>query len=103
MDNFSGRPKAGVLIHEANPQVTACGLKARTLIVALDGKRTENFEQYMFVRDTFASERMQLIVYEDGVYRLVQTDIPSREFRAFLRPWPMLPDDQSIVAAPAAR
>ena len=87
LNDFSDLPKSGVFIANENELVLKSGLKKGTIIVALDGKRTENFVQYGYVRGLTTSPHMELIVYQDGKYQLIKAGVPERRFWANFVSW----------------
>ena len=48
--------------------------------MALDGKRTDTFEQYVLVRGLTEDPSMRIIVYHDGAYKEVKCMVPQRMF-----------------------
>ena len=86
--DFAEPPKKGVIISKDNNLLLKCGLKAGTIIVALDGKQTENFPQYKTVRDLTDSPHMEFIVFQNGKYNLVKAEVPERRFHIDFFSWP---------------
>ena len=86
--DFSDPPKKGVIIAGQNEFLLQCGLKKGSIIVALDGKRTETFLQYSFVRELTKSPHMEFIVFQDGKYQEVKAEVPERRFGLDFRSWP---------------
>lgn len=78
--DFRGAPVDGVVIKEQNDLVTAAGLNAGDVIVALDGTRTHNFNQYGYVRSVLTGPEMHLIVWQGNVYREVKASPPDHKF-----------------------
>ena len=88
LSDFSGKPAHGVLIKNENEMLLKSGLKKDTIIVALDGKRTESFKQYVFVRQMTDSPHMEFIVYQNGKYQCVKAEVPDRKFELDFVTWP---------------
>ncbi len=87
LDSFSGEPARGVQIVNSSPLARGFGLEAGTLILALDGKRTETERQYLLVRALTDSPEMDLIVYQDGQYRELHATAPNRTLNVRLESW----------------
>ncbi len=66
LEDFHDAPRQGVLVAEANAAVIRAGLKLNDVIVALNGDRTDTFEQYGVVRSSDTKPDMRLIVYREG-------------------------------------
>lgn len=79
MADFSAAPRKGVLINGDNRRLAELGLRAGMVIVALNGIRTDNFEQYDVVRALSSDPEMNLIVW-DGAYKTSEGQIPGRRF-----------------------
>ncbi len=78
--NFQGAPKDGVVIKGQNDLVTAAGLRAGDVIVALNGTRTHTFAQYMYVRDVLSEAELPLIVWQGNAYREITANPPKHMF-----------------------
>lgn len=78
--DFTEPPKSGVLISNSNDLLVHVGMKPSDIIVALDGKRVDTFEQYDLVRLLTDSPEMNFIIYSDGKYRATHARIPGRRF-----------------------
>lgn len=81
LKDFSGPPTSGVLINGKSTLLSKNGLKKGDIITALDGKRVDDFPQYAFVRSLKETPEMELIVYQDGVYRAIKASAPERRFK----------------------
>ena len=79
--DFHEAPKSGVLIQNSNELLQRAGMKPSDIIVALDGKRVDTFEQYNFVRALKTSDDMDFIICSDGKYRAISAHVPGRRFR----------------------
>jgi tetratricopeptide (TPR) repeat protein len=78
--DFHEMPKSGVFIQNSNDLLQHAGMKPSDVIVALDGKRVDTFEQYNFVRAMTTSDEMDFIVWSNGNYRALHARVPSRRF-----------------------
>jgi hypothetical protein len=85
LKDFQGQPADGVHIRQQSDQLTAAGLRAGEVIVALNGTRTHTFKQYMFVRSLLAGPEMNLIVWNGKRYRAVQASPPEHQFNSDFR------------------
>lgn len=77
---FHGPPADGVAILEQNRLLTASGLRAGDVIVALNGTRTHTFNQYMFVRGLLTGPELDLIVWQGGGYHEIKASPPNHKF-----------------------
>jgi tetratricopeptide (TPR) repeat protein len=80
--DFQGPPADGVHIREQSDLLTAAGLRAGEVIVALNGTRTHTFHQYMFVRELLTGPEMNLIVWSGNGYRAIKASPPNHKFNA---------------------
>lgn len=86
LGDFKAPPKTGVEIVDNSPLLTAAGLKPGQIIVALDGKRTENLMQYTYVRHLLEDDAMRLIVWQGAAgYVEVTASPPNHLFGVTLR------------------
>jgi tetratricopeptide (TPR) repeat protein len=80
LSDFHGPPADGVSIQQQNELVTAAGLRAGDVIVALNGTRTHKCAQYMFVRATLTEPELDLIVWQGGSYHEINASPPNHKF-----------------------
>jgi hypothetical protein len=80
ISDFSDRPRNGVSIDGSNDRTEANGLRPGDVIVAIEGKRVETFEQYLFIRNLSSDPHFRLIIYRDGKYREVAATAEDRRF-----------------------
>ena len=79
LEDFHEAPRQGVLVAGVNAAVTRAGLKLNDIIVALNGDRTDNFDQYGVVRSADSKPDMRLIVYREGAgYMEITCSQPGR-------------------------
>jgi hypothetical protein len=78
--DFHGVPADGVLIQQQNALLTAAGLRAGDVIVALNGTHTHAFTQYMYVRDSLTGPEMDLIVWQGNRYHEFKASPPNHLF-----------------------
>ena len=78
--DFHGVPADGVLIQQQNALLTAAGLRAGDVIVALNGTRTHAFTQYMYIRDSLTGPEMDLIVWQGNRYHEFKASPPNHLF-----------------------
>jgi len=80
LGDFQGAPKSGVLVQEAGEALRESGVKSSEIIVALDGKRVDSFEDFLSIRALSESDGMDVIVFGEGKYRAVHAETPGRRF-----------------------
>ena len=78
--DLHGPPSDGVLIKQQNSLLTAAGLRAGDVIVALAGTRTHTFSQYLYVRGSLEKQEMDLIVWQGSSYREIKASPPNHKF-----------------------
>lgn len=78
--DFHGPPRDGVSVNQQNYLVTAAGLRAGDVIVALNGSRTHTFTQYMYVRDLLTGPELNLIVWKGSGYYELRASPPDHLF-----------------------
>ena len=85
---LSGPPADGVLVKSNSPALHAAVLMAGAVVVALDGWRVHNLEQFEAVRAFSRSPRMTLVVWQGGRYRDVETEVKARRFGVVITTYP---------------
>jgi hypothetical protein len=80
--DFHGAPTDGVLIQEQSGLLTAAGLRAGDVIVALNGTSTHTFAQYIYVRDLLTGPELDLIVWQGSSYHEIRASPPNHLFGA---------------------
>jgi tetratricopeptide (TPR) repeat protein len=78
--DFKSAPGNGVLVKTENNLITAAGMNQGDVIVALDGVRVHNFQQYDFERTESAVPVMDLIVWHGNAYHELQASPPNHRF-----------------------
>jgi tetratricopeptide (TPR) repeat protein len=78
--DFHTPPVDGVSIRQQNDLLTAAGLRAGDVIVALNGTRTHTFNQYVFVRDALTEPELDLIVWQGSAYHEIKASPPNHKF-----------------------
>jgi len=78
--NFKSPPNDGVLVKTATTLALTSGLKAGTVIVAVYGIRTHNFEQYQLGREINNDPVLDLIVWQDNSYKEIKASPPNHRF-----------------------
>lgn len=73
-------PATGVRLDRTPKWVQDEGLLPDAVIVAFDGKKVENADQYMAVRAINLDDRFSLTVYQAGKYQTLQMEAPDRLF-----------------------
>lgn len=78
---LSGSPSDGVLVDETGPRVEAIGLKPGAVIVAINGTRVRNMEQYYCVSWANVDPRVQFIAWQDGRYIQAEATFKDRRLQ----------------------
>lgn len=79
--DFAGPPTQGVRIDGDSPALVPFGLARNMVVVALNGYRTDTFDQYDVIRTLSDDPTMQLIVWDGARYRVSEGSLPGRRFR----------------------
>lgn len=80
LSDFSLPPTSGVLIQESGPKLVPFGLNKGMVIVAIDGHRVDNFNQYRCLRELSSDPEMSLIVWDGQAYRVSDGKLPNKRF-----------------------
>jgi tetratricopeptide (TPR) repeat protein len=81
LKHFRDPPVDGVELRGDNNLTRAAGVKQGDVIVAYQGVRVHNVEQYLQIRMTSTSDQLDLIVWQAGKgYTEVRTSPPERRF-----------------------
>jgi hypothetical protein len=80
LKDFGGSPSDGAQFTASNATLEYWKLKAGDVVVALDGYRIHNEEQYGTVRNFSDSPKMALIVWHDGRYAEFSVELQTRRF-----------------------
>ncbi len=78
--DFSTAPTDGVIVREENNLTREAGINAGDIIVAAQGIRVHNIEQYMYARETLTDPQLTLIVWKRGTYREIRSSPPEHRF-----------------------
>src|SRR5438067_2616705 len=79
---FSNPPTDGIVFHDYGRRAERIGLRMSDVIVAVDGIRVRNHQQYWYVIRSGFDTRVPLIVWREGGYRELNATIPQRSFGA---------------------
>jgi tetratricopeptide (TPR) repeat protein len=80
LKDFSGSPSDGAQFTASNSTLDYWKLKAGDVVVAFDGYRIHNEDQYVTVRSFSDSPKMVLIVWHDGRYAEFPLELQGRRF-----------------------
>ncbi|MDR1190218.1 MAG: hypothetical protein LBK60_00955 [Verrucomicrobiales bacterium] len=94
--DFTAPPTDGVRFKTTNQALRQFGLDQGMVIVALDGWRTDNTQQYTLVRQMSEEERLDLIVWDGAAYRAKAGHVKGRMFGVKLE------NQRTDESAPAA-
>ena len=81
LPTLSGSPSDGVLVDETGPRIEAIGLKPGAVIVAINGTRVRNMEQYYCVSWANVDPRLQFIAWQDGRYIQAEATFKDRRLQ----------------------
>jgi len=84
LKDFQTAPVDGLMLREGNDLVSKAGMKTGDVIVAVNGIRTHNSNQYDYGRDTGATNGMTLIVWQGNQYREIRASPPNNRFGVHL-------------------
>jgi hypothetical protein len=73
-------PRTGIRAKGHNGSLSAAGIWEGAIIVALDGYRVENTDQYYAIRSMSSDDKMALVVFQQGKYKSIATSQPGRRF-----------------------
>ncbi len=71
-------PKKGVLVTALGPTGFEGGLQLHDVIVALDGWRVQNWDQYDLLKSSAETDVMELLIWRDHEYVTVRATVPQR-------------------------
>jgi hypothetical protein len=80
LKDFQSAPADGVLLREENDLLRKAGMKTGDVIVALNGIRIHNVNQYGYGRKTATRPEMSLIVWQGDQYREIKASPPNHLF-----------------------
>jgi hypothetical protein len=78
--SFEGPPMEGIQFAETNKTLALAGLSSKQVVVALDGYRVQNVEQYTTVRSFSKASKMVFIIWNGHVSQEVTAYQPGRRF-----------------------
>jgi hypothetical protein len=76
---MNGTPKTGVFVYKDSERSRRAGLRAGDIIVALEGWRVDNREQYYAINSFKDDSRMSLTLWR-GTLVKIEADMPGRLF-----------------------
>lgn len=88
LDDFDEPAMSGVVFVESSVPLERAGLGEGAVVVALDGYRIHNVEQYLTVRRFRFERDFELIVYYKAAYRRVRASEPMRSLNAQFADYP---------------
>lgn len=87
LEDFNGKPKTGNVIASTSEHTTRHGLRDGDVIVALDGFKADNLQQYMVLRAMKPDTTPVIIIYWNGSeYKQLTASLPGRRFGCELIP-----------------
>jgi hypothetical protein len=88
LKEFQSAPADGVLVKEGNDLLQKIGMKTGDVIVAVNGIRVHNFDQYSYGRETSLAPEMTLIVWQGNQYREIKASPPNHRFGVDMGDYP---------------
>lgn len=85
LSDFAGEPTRGIGFAGNSDIMRQNGLAPTDIVVAVDGWRVENEQQYLFARDLETGPQFSLIIYRDGKYQEMPVTADQRRLRVHLR------------------
>lgn len=86
--SFRGPATAGVVVMEENELVRAAGLKTGDVIVALNGDRVYDLDQYCYLRDQSKVPEMHFIFWNGREYKETKASPPQHRFKVVFSTYP---------------
>ena len=80
LPDLKGRPRDGVLVGGESSETAKAGLHQGDIVVALNGNRVHNFEQYGFIRGGLTEPELDLIVWQGNAYHELKASPPDHMF-----------------------
>src|SRR5262249_5454002 len=77
---LSSPPTDGVVFTSFGRRVERTGLRREDVVVAVDGIRVRDYDQYMFAAQSSFEPHMRVIVWRDGRYQDIDAIVPQRWF-----------------------
>jgi len=81
-------PAKGMKFGGRSARLEEAGIKPGAIVVAVEGYLVENQRQYLTVRSLSLEDPMSLVVFQDGKYQTLATDVPGRRFGVDLVDYP---------------
>jgi len=95
----AGPPVDGVHVYSLGLSARSRGLALEDIVVALDGYRIHNTEQYVVVKWSRDDDEMALLVWRDGKYVIVHASVPRKMWQVSIRDY--RPDSLEFRRPPA--
>jgi len=80
-------PDKGVKVEGPNRRLALAGLRDGDVVVAVDGYRVRNHQQYNVIRDLSRDQAMAFIYFRKGRYLVAEGRFPRRAVADYLRNW----------------
>jgi predicted metalloprotease with PDZ domain len=89
LKDFQSAPADGLVFREENDLVSKAGMKRGDIVVAVNGIRVHNFDQYSYGRETGSTPEMTLIVWQGNQYREIKASPPDHRFGVDMGDYPV--------------
>jgi len=81
MSSFKDAPMAGCVFTSNSDLLQQASLQSEDIVVAFDGYRVENEDQYEYIRALSTDPKMDLIIWRSDRYFEVHASAPNRKFQ----------------------
>lgn len=88
LGDFQDPPVEGVIVRGENDLTEEAGLSSGDIIVAAQGIRVLNFQQYSYARDSVTTPQLDLIVWQGNGYHEIHASPPRHRFGVSFRTYP---------------
>jgi hypothetical protein len=88
LKDFNSAPVDGVLVQGENDLLRKAGMKTGDVIVAVNGLRAHNFDQYCYGRDAGKALEINLIVWQGSQYIEIKSSPPNHRFEVDMGDYP---------------
>ena len=80
-------PDRGLIVEGPNDRFAAAGVREGDLLVAADGYRVRDYNQWRVATGFSRDPAMSFVVYREGRYTSVSGRFPGRALSRYLREW----------------
>ncbi len=88
LGDFNQKPEKGVIIISSSSKLREYGLAHGDIVVAIDGYRVDNLQQYEIIRDRSSDPQVHFIVWHKNRYLNVDAQLKNRKFGVDIETYP---------------